>query len=176
MLHSYILINTESAGLSLDLDLGGKAPVGRLVRAEAAGTRGHLGPVLSCWHLEGPGAQPLSLGQSLHFTGERSRERSSKACEEFVISSWFQREATAELWNQPRSESRCRLSPCGVVFFFSGSVGLAPRWTNAIRKAKLGRAFDFSEFSSAFLFSEVSQSGVKFWLRIPVGFYSFLHP
>lgn len=51
MLHSYILINTESAGLSLDLDLGGKAPVGRLVRAEAAGTRGHLGPVLSCWHL-----------------------------------------------------------------------------------------------------------------------------
>lgn len=65
----------------------------RLVQAEAAGTRWHLGLVLSCWHLEGPGAQPPPLRQSLRFTGERS----SKACGEFVISSWFQREAVAEL-------------------------------------------------------------------------------
>lgn len=69
----------------------------RLVQAEAAGTWWHLGLVLSRWHLEGPGAQPPPLRQSLHFTGERSGERSSKACKEFVISSWFQREAVAEL-------------------------------------------------------------------------------
>lgn len=63
----------------------------------------------------------------------------------FVAFSWFQREAIAELWNQPSPKACLRLLSCGIDFFFGESVEVVARQTSSVRKTKLDCVYDYSE-------------------------------